>query len=587
MTATPASTSLSSAPGRTDAGRFANKIDMQNRLFAELSRMFGTEVPLYDKSLLVNQECNKAVCAIVGQLYPGFAMSTEELDKTSSERHGAIRIGRPDEYRLIARFFAAFAMEPHNYYDMSNVGAKSQPIVATAFRSMYRPEHRVFSSLLQTDYFDPATKARIEELLATRTVFSAKAKELLEKNERQGGLSWDDANALIREGTERIFKWTGKARDFQLYNDLCNSGFKIAADIACFESHHLNHLTPNTFCMDLYTAAMKFCLGEWTEATFRQRATRSLERLARQADRHWMKLHFKHLSADAIDAFPHGALAPSAIATTVDALATRLAQTDLQLKSLNHSGFKDFTEGPAEDTHVLLRQDAYKALTEPVQFANRDGTTVDAKHTARFGEIEQRFYATTKKGRELYDRCLAAADAEKDADPSLIRRDMDAYERMYAAHFAEFPKSLPDLLKAGLVYGRFHATRAGIAAKGAASNVELWALVAAGHVSFEGLRYEDFLPVSAAGIFASNLNQYGTKSTAAVKPTYAQSTLESVIGKTIVDADAVYRAMEAESLLETYRDLGLLERVPAATRSEWEASVAAGRAQEAGRSARG
>ena len=33
-----------------------------------------------------------------------------------------------------------------------------------------------------------------------------------------------------------------------------------------------------------------------------------------------------------------------------------------------------------------------------------------------------------------------------------------------------------------------------------------------------GLRYEDFLPISAAGIFASNLGQYGTKSTAAAKP---------------------------------------------------------------------
>ena len=52
---------------------------------------------------------------------------------------------------------------------------------------------------------------------------------------------------------------------------LCDAGFKIAADIACFESHHLNHLTPNTFCMDLYTAAMKFCMGEMNEATFRSR----------------------------------------------------------------------------------------------------------------------------------------------------------------------------------------------------------------------------------------------------------------------------------------------------------------------------
>ena len=79
--------------------QFADRIEMQNRLFAELSSMFGKEVPLYDRSLLVNRECNKAVCALVGQLHRGFAVSDAQLDKTSSERHGAIRIGRADEYR--------------------------------------------------------------------------------------------------------------------------------------------------------------------------------------------------------------------------------------------------------------------------------------------------------------------------------------------------------------------------------------------------------------------------------------------------------------------------------------------------------
>src|SRR6187402_1136998 len=101
---------------------FANKTEMQNRLFAELSRMFGREVPLYDKSLLVNKACNQVVAALLAHKYPGFALSETQLDRTSSERHGAIRIGRPDEYFLVAGFFAAFGMEPHNFYDMSNLG---------------------------------------------------------------------------------------------------------------------------------------------------------------------------------------------------------------------------------------------------------------------------------------------------------------------------------------------------------------------------------------------------------------------------------------------------------------------------------
>ena len=49
------------------------------------------------------------------------------------------------------------------------------------------------------------------------------------------------------------------------------------------------------------------------------------------------------------------------------------------------------------------------ALTEPVIFQQPDGSTVNASHTARFGEIEERFYATTTAGRELYDKCLGDA----------------------------------------------------------------------------------------------------------------------------------------------------------------------------------
>ena len=72
------------------------------------------------------------------------ATSRNWKDKTSGERHGAIRIGRPDEYRWIARFFAQFAMEPHNFYDMASVGAKSQPVIATAYSGnldFTRPEN--------------------------------------------------------------------------------------------------------------------------------------------------------------------------------------------------------------------------------------------------------------------------------------------------------------------------------------------------------------------------------------------------------------------------------------------------------------
>jgi uncharacterized glyoxalase superfamily metalloenzyme YdcJ len=554
---------------------FADRIQMQHRLFAELSGMFGKEVPLYDKSLLVNQVCNRAVCDLLGKIYPGFAISDAQLDKTSGERHGAIRIGRPDEYRWIGRFFAQFAMEPHNFYDMTSVGAKSQPIIATAFRAVHTPEHRVFTSLLRTDWFDGTTRARIEALLAPRQVFSDAAKALIEKGERQGGLSWDDANSLIREGTQRIFKWTGAARDHGLYKELCDAGFKIAADIACFASHHLNHLTPNTLCMDLYTSAMKRCMGELSDAEFRVRAERALSRLTTQADRDWMRLHFKHLSYDAVEALAHATQgAPSAVEVKaiVEAAATRLAQPDLKLAEMKHAGFKDTTEGPSWDTPVLLRQDSYKALTEPVEFANADGTVLKTTHTARFGEIEQRFYATTLKGREMYDACLAKAEATQ--DPKLAQTDFAAYEAKYAEAFGAFPKTLPELLAAGLVYGLYSPTAKGLAARGAITTTDVRELVRLGFARVEGVRYEDFLPVSAAGIFASNLSQYGTKSTAATRPTYTQAMLEEILGKKIINTDAAYRGVEARSILETMRALGLLERLSPGDRSGMQESAA-------------
>jgi uncharacterized glyoxalase superfamily metalloenzyme YdcJ len=554
-------------------GGFADKIAMQHKLFSELSRMFAEEVPMYDKSLLCNHVCNRVVCDLLGRIHLGFAISDEQLDKAGGERHGAIRIGRPDEYRWVGRLFALFAMEPHNFYDMTNIGAKSQQVIATAFRSTLNPEHRVFTSLLMPDCYDDATRARIEQALSRRQVFSDRARELVEKGERQGGLDWADADALIHEATTRIFKWTGKAHDYPLYKDLCDAGFKIAADIACFERHHLNHLTPNTFCMDLYTAAMKFCMGELGVQDFKQRAARALAHLAATADRDYMHLTFKHLSLETIESFGKGTLPQGAIDEAVDKLTARLQQDDLALFRLKHSGFKEFTEGPSADTPILLRQDAYKALSEPVTFTNPDGSTTQAMHTARFGEIEQRFFACTPKGRSLYDACLAEADAARDKDPGIVKRDFAAYQAMYAAAFKPFPKTARELLRAGLIYARFAPTAAGLAARGTISTTDVDTLIDKGLVTYEALRYEDFLPISAAGIFASNLNQSGAPRTARIRPNYKQSDLEAILGRPIIDAAAVYASIHAASLLETYERLGLSQSLSAAARADLESAA--------------
>lgn len=542
-------------PTRSDRSAFADPRQMQDRLFAELSRSFAEEVPLYGGSLRVNLACNLAACDLLGQVYRGFSMNEADIERASGERHGAIRIGTPEEYRWVARWFAAFGMEPHAFYDMSSVGAKSQPVVATAYRSRERPEHRVFCSLLLTEYFDEDTRARIESLLAQRSVFTDRAKALIEKGERQGGLDRADADALIREGVEHIFKWTGSARDFSLYTHLCNAGFKIAADIACFEAHHLNHLTPNTFCMELYTASMERCLGEISEQVFRDRATRALHQLVEVADPDYLRLLFKNLSVADVAGFERRTPAPATITSIVDGLVSTFNGPGYDLHELDHSGFKDYTEGPDAATPVFLRQDAYKALSEPVRFREPDGSTVDSTHTARFGEIEQRFFAATPAGRALYNRCNDAAEAARPSLPD-PGHDHAAFLAAYAKFFDPFPKSLRELLRAGLVYGEYSVTAKGLAAKGALPSTDIHELLRMGYVDVEGIRYEDFLPVSAAGIFASNLNQYGTRATAANRPEFTKQRLEGIIGRGIIDTDEEYRRRERQSIERVLGQLG-------------------------------
>lgn len=554
---------------------FIDPFVLQGRLFTELSALFAKEVPLYDRSLAVNQQCNRVVCELIAKLHQGFEIDHAQMAKTNGERHGAIRIGRPDEYRWIGKFFRAFGMQPHNFYDMTDLGEKSQPVIATAFRSAVRPEHRMFTSLLMTSYFDNATQQRIEALLAQRQVFSQRAKDLVEKSQRQGGLDEQDGDALIREGVERIFKWTGQAHDYQLYRDLCEAGFKIAADIACFESHHLNHLTPNTLCIDLYTAVMRYKMGELDPAHFRRRVQLTLTRLTHEADSDWLRLHFMNLTVAQIDRFKRVALSQADIAHSVDDLLGALDQSFFDFSQLEHEGFKDFTEGPSYDTPVLLRQDAYKALTEPVRFVAPDGLAFDAGHPARFGEIEQRFYATTRAGRCLYDECLARADRARDENQAILSDDFETYEARCAAPFKPFPKTLHALLEQGLVYGKYSATTRGLAAGSAVRETDIHALVRQGFAQVEGLRYEDFLPVSAAGIFASNLDQDGTRSTAAIKPHYTQALLEEILDQPIVDSDVVYQATQSASILDTFTQLGVIDQLPAWQIDQLAKSVAA------------
>ena len=116
------------------------------------------------------------------------------------------------------------------------------------------------------------------------------------------------------------------------------------------------------------------------EAEFRRRAANSLRQLAQNADRQYLRLTFRHLTREEIARLPHDAGGASAIEEIVARLVVAMSAPECSFKGLKHSGFKDTTEGPAVGVPVLLRQDAYKALTEPVTFANADGTMTNTVH---------------------------------------------------------------------------------------------------------------------------------------------------------------------------------------------------------------
>lgn len=206
---------------------------------------------------------------------------------------------------------------------------------------------------------------------------------------------------------------------------------------------------------------------------------------------------------------------------------------------------KAVVEGPPKRRcPILLRQTSFKALEEPVGFPDGQGGFVEGHHTARFGEIEQRGAALTPKGRARYDELLAAARAEVTAaaDGSNARAYRDNLERTFAA----FPDDSVTIRDEGLAYFHYSLTDAGEAAAadgGVDGGIEV--LIERGLVRFDPIVYEDFLPVSAAGIFQSNL---GDGSAPAVAADANRGAFEAALGAAPADEFALYAEREAESI---------------------------------------
>ncbi|MBB4443623.1 MULTISPECIES: 2-oxoadipate dioxygenase/decarboxylase HglS [Rhizobium] len=231
----------------------------------------------------------------------------------------------------------------------------------------------------------------------------------------------------------------------------------------------------------------------------------------------------------------------------IDAVQARMPERGITPKAV--------IEGPPRrHCDILLRQTSFKALEETIAFSDDDGA-VQGTHTARFGEIEQRGVALTAKGRALYDQLLASVRGEVQVGAGGAKAG--AYDDELAARFKALPDSWDELRNEGLAFFRYAATPAGIAAAADSTLTgDPEALIAKGYLAFTPIVYEDFLPVSAAGIFQSNLGtdqqqNYATRSN--------RDAFEAALGATVQDELALYAERQAASLDSALAALGLAD----------------------------
>lgn len=433
-----------------------------------MSEMYRTEVPAYGTLMQLVAKVNDETLAADPALKDRLD-ETDSLERISDERHGAIRLGTPEELSMMRRVFAVMGMFPVGYYDLSTAGV---PVHSTAFRpvgdaALKRNPFRVFTSLLRLDLIaDEALRAEAETILAGRQIFTQGAVELTEKAERDGGLNLAETHRFVSEVLE-TFRWHDKANvSADMYKRL-HDAHRLIADVVSFNGPHINHLTPRTLDIDKVQALM-----------------------------------------------PEYGISPKAV-----------------------------VEGPpTRKCPVLLRQTSFKALEEPVSFRDAKGEWKSGSHTARFGEIEQRGIALTPKGRGLYDRLLD--ETRKVARPAADGSNAGAYEKALADTFSAFPDDWNAIRLQGLGYFSYSLTKKGRAAT-AVTSLDLETLIADGFVQFDPIVYEDFLPVSAAGIFQSNLGD-GAQQDFAASPN--QQRFEADLGAVVLNEFDHYAGIEAASI---------------------------------------
>src|SRR6478735_6119450 len=151
--------------------------DIRSAFSKAMSAMYKTEVPAYGTLMELVAKVNADTLAADPALKARLD-ATDNLERISEERHGAIRLGTAAELAMMRRVFAVMGMYPVGYYDLSEAGV---PVHSTAFRpvgdaALKRNPFRVFTSLLRLDLIaDEALRAEAEAILRKRQIFTAGA----------------------------------------------------------------------------------------------------------------------------------------------------------------------------------------------------------------------------------------------------------------------------------------------------------------------------------------------------------------------------------------------------------------------------
>lgn len=250
MSATTISQHPGLPPRSRDSGNDHVDANTLRATFAlAMSAMYKAEVPLYGDLVRIVQNVNEHVRSREPSSTDGCGSPVyDSPQRLSLERHGAIRLGTPAELHTARRIFALLGMHPVGYYDLSVAGL---PMHATCFRpitaaALEANPFRIFTTLLRPELLESSEARELSmQLLGRRHIFSNTLVDLIDTAEtrQQGRLTHEQGELLVAEAI-RSFSWQPVAAATHDEYVLLRAEHPILADIACFRSAHINHLTP-------------------------------------------------------------------------------------------------------------------------------------------------------------------------------------------------------------------------------------------------------------------------------------------------------------------------------------------------------